>query len=405
MHIADREDEFFDKVVVAIGGMVNAAYVPVVDGMEKFAGVSVHSQAFKRPLEYAGKRVMVIGFSNSAADTATSITGIADKVYLSHRHGSRILPRGLKGAPIDHAQSIRLFTIQSLVSKYFPTIGEKLFDKFIKRLQDQTFKLRPEWGFEPVGKTPIVSDALVPCLEAGSIESVKGIKRVLNAATVELEDGRQLEVDALIWCTGYQSDFGIIEPRFDPTCHSSPASWSNAQGPNHKALFSLYHNIFSLERPDSLAFLGHVHFAAGGFLIFDMASQAIAQVWRGASELPSLPQMRLEVEKHQSWLIDHARRNINVSPSMVEGGKWITAMDNLAGTGVNEYLGYGWRGWRFWLTDNKFCRLLMDGIWSPHVHRVFDMGKRKPWPCAREEIQRVNGDVAAARRQNKVKAT
>jgi dimethylaniline monooxygenase (N-oxide forming) len=91
LHIEGGEKEYYDKVVVAIGGMVGKASLPVIEGIEKFAGSSVHSQAFKRPKEYENKRVMVVGFSNSAADTATQLVGVADKVYMAHRHGARIV--------------------------------------------------------------------------------------------------------------------------------------------------------------------------------------------------------------------------------------------------------------------------------------------------------------------------
>ena len=119
-------------------------------------------------------------------------------------------------------------------------------------MQDKSFKIRPEWRFEHAGKVPVVSDTLIPCLEDGSISSVAGIRRVLGATEVELQ--------------GYASDFSMIEPRFDPTCR--PQQWLDAPGSNGKSLFRLYHNVFSLEKPDSLAFLGNVSITLGGFPIF-----------------------------------------------------------------------------------------------------------------------------------------
>lgn len=233
----------------------------------------------------------------------------------------------------------------------------------------------------------MVSDDLVPCLEAGSIESVKGVKRILGNTTVELEDGRKIDVDALVWCTGYSSDFSILDARYDPS--SCPAAWAAADGSNDRSLFRLFHNVFSLVKPDSLAFLGNVHFAVGGFQIFDMASQAIAQVWKGASSLPAQGEMEAAVDKHHAWLADEAQRGHNMSPGAVEGGPWTRAMNELAGTGVDEYLGYGLRGWLFWLRERRMCNLLMGGIWSPHMYRVFE-GKRKAWAGARQAIERVN---------------
>jgi dimethylaniline monooxygenase (N-oxide forming) len=91
LDIEGGNKEYYDKVVVAIGGMVGKASTPTIEGIEKFAGSSVHSQAFKRPADYEDKRVMVVGFSNSAADTATQLVGVADKVYMAHRHGARIV--------------------------------------------------------------------------------------------------------------------------------------------------------------------------------------------------------------------------------------------------------------------------------------------------------------------------
>ena len=116
---------------------------------------------------------------------------------------------------------------------HFPVFGAKMFDKFVKSLQDKSFKLRPEWGFEPAQVTPIVSDTLVECLECGLIESVKGLKRITGDTKVELDDGKTVDVEVLIWCTGYKADFSMLESRFDPTTCPSPA-WSSASGSNGK---------------------------------------------------------------------------------------------------------------------------------------------------------------------------
>jgi dimethylaniline monooxygenase (N-oxide forming) len=262
----------------------------------------------------------------------------------------------------------------------------------LKGMQDKSFEVRPEWGFEPAQKVPLVSDTLVSCLENGSIQSTKGVKRVLSGTEVELEDERKVAVDVIIWCTGYKSDFSIIDSRFEPTAPGTVA-WTTAQGSNGKSLFRLWNNVFSLEKPESLAFLGNVHFAAGGFMIFDMAAMAITQVWKGASQLPPRVQLLQDVEEHHGWIADQASRGYNYSPGNVDAGKWTKTMDDLGGTGVNEYLGYGWKGWWFWLRNIRFCRLLMDGVWTPHIYRVFD-GKRKRWEGAREAIELVNASVA-----------
>lgn len=280
----------------------------------------------------------------------------------------------------------------------FPAFGSRIFDRFVKSLQDKSFNLRPEWGFEPAQVTPIVSDFLVEYLQNGLIESTKGIKRIIGDTQVELEDGRMVDVDVLIWCTGYKADFSMLEPRFDPVSHTAKA-WSDARGSNGKPLARLYHNVFSLEKPDSLAFLGNVHTTLAGFQLFDMASMAIAQVWKGASALPKEAEMIQAVEEHHAWVTEQANHRSNVSPGMVDGGAWLRAFDDLAGTGVNEYLGWGWRGWWFWITNTKLCNMLVGGIWSPHIHRFFE-GKRPRWEGARQAVEKVNrvGEAATKRK-------
>lgn len=65
--------------------------VPDIDGLEKFKGTALHSRAFKRPEDFVGKRVMVVGFGNTAADTAVALANVAQKVFIAHRNGARIV--------------------------------------------------------------------------------------------------------------------------------------------------------------------------------------------------------------------------------------------------------------------------------------------------------------------------
>lgn len=302
------------------------------------------------------------------------------------------MPRRVKGKAIDHALTIRFSFIQDFLSKNFPKLAERLFNKFAKGLQDKAFKLRPEWNFAPAPSlkqsVPIISDNLVDCLEAGTIKSVAALERVVGERTVELSDGTTVAVDAIIWCTGYQCDYGLIESEYDPT-QNVTAAWSEAPGSNGKPLPRLYRNVFSLKEPQSLAYLGAAAFASPAFQLYDLASMAVAQIWKGASSLPPKAVMEKEVDEHIEWVVGLAQRG-SVYPGIVKSGPWMRWANDAAGTGVNEKLGYGVEGWKFWLSDRAFCKLCMDGIYSPHLYRVFD-GKRKKWDGARKAIEEANG--------------
>lgn len=69
-------------------------------------------------------------------------------------------------------------------------------------------------------------------------------------------------------------------------------------------------------------------------------------------------------------------------------------LQQAAGCGVWERLGWGWQGWSFWWTEREMYSLLIDGIDSPHALRLFETGRgRKPWPGARAAIEKANAEI------------
>ncbi|KAJ4288989.1 hypothetical protein N0V90_011331 [Kalmusia sp. IMI 367209] len=399
--IQNHKTEYFDKVVVATG-VNNVPSIPVIRRIENFEGQCIHSRAFKRPSDFKGKKVMVIGFANTAADTATQLVGHASKIYLSHRRGNCIIPRVVNGRASDHSLTYRLSVIQDVMWRYLPGTAESMLNKIVKKLQDKCFTLRPEWGFQPAPSLKqtilIVSDDLISHLENGSIKSVPGVKRITQGKQIELENGDTVEVDTIIFCTGYKPDFSILEPEYDPTA-STTKEWSESKGSNGKPLPRLYQNIFSLERPESLAFMGCVAFTFPAFQIYDMATMALAQIWKGNTTLPSKSEMVKAVDHHHAWVCELAKSG-SVYPGIVKPGPWMHWANVTAGTGIDENLGYGLKGWWFWLSDWKFCNLLMGGIYSPHMLRLFD-GQRKKWDGARDAIIKANETASGS--VNKVK--
>ncbi|KLO81944.1 unnamed protein product [Fusarium fujikuroi] len=208
--IKGSEPEYFDKVIMATGGN-NRPHIPKVEGMEQFEGDVLHSRAFKRPELYKGKRVIVVGVSNTGADTAAALCGHAEKIWLSRSHGVIVIPRKRDGIPFDHTLTARTMAFMGTFESTFPSLYEIIFNAICKKMQDNAFKIRPEWGLSPaisvLHALPVISDNLIPLLESGDITSVPKIKRVTGPREIELTDGLRLDVDTIIWCTGYEADF------------------------------------------------------------------------------------------------------------------------------------------------------------------------------------------------------
>lgn len=270
----------------------------------------------------------------------------------------------------------------------------RTMDSFILGMRNRIYDLKPEWRLDPAPsfnqQRPIVSDNLIDNLSKGLITSLYPIKEVLNAMTVELTDGTKVEVDSIIWCTGYTVDYSILGKN-NPTLYNTTESFQVANG---RKAPRLYQNIISLEHPESLAFMGNLSFMNPAFLMFDLASMALAQVWKGASPLPSKAEMNRHVDEQHKWIASLAN-NGPVTPGLVKGIDWMEWVDEAAGLKMAENLGYGTKGWYFWLTDREFCNMVMDGLLLPFQYRLFEGGKRKRWEGARDAIIKVNKELRA----------
>jgi dimethylaniline monooxygenase (N-oxide forming) len=233
----------------------------------------------------------------------------------------------------------------------------------------------------------MVSDTLVPLLETGAVEPVAGIREIRDAKTVELEDGTLISPDCIILCTGYERNKVV----------SSPVETSG-----ELELSRLYQNIFHPKYADSLAYMNFWHLGTGICEVADLMSMAIAQVFSNRFILPPEPSRNHQIDQHHAFV--HALAAGETGPvskmaaeKVVDEGLWRYFLHEAAGTQVNDMLGYRWQGWKFWWSQRTLCNLLMGGVDTPHVYRLFDgrEGSRMKWEGAREAIKKVNEQVAA----------
>ncbi|KAI5458602.1 flavin monooxygenase-like protein [Mariannaea sp. PMI_226] len=386
-----RPSEYFDKVVIATGPH-HEALLPKLEGSDLFEGKILHSRAFKGPDNFVGKKVIVLGLGNTGNDVAEELVGKAESISIAHNHGAVILPRDIEKVTGSKGLTHRFSLIVGFLEKWCPSYAEVLFNRKAKTIMENSFgETDPSWCLDPAPSikvvNPVISDTLIDRLRAGDIQSIPGIKKIIGPNEVELVDGRRMEADAIICCTGYKYGFSIVDPRVNPTVEKSPA-WVAAPGSKGRALPRLYQNVFSLKEPDSLAFVGCAWFVTGAFLLADLTSMCIAQVWAGHSKLPSQAEMERWMNVQEKRISSLAQRG-TVIPASVPAREWLKWADTTAGMGVEEHLGWGWKGWMFWLKDRILWRMLMDGQPTAAIWRLFD-GKRKSWPHARAEIEYAN---------------
>ncbi len=76
------EEERFDAVAVC-NGHFSVPNVPDVPGASSFSGLRLHSHNYRRPEDFAGKRVVLLGGRASGIDIAVEISAVASETVLS----------------------------------------------------------------------------------------------------------------------------------------------------------------------------------------------------------------------------------------------------------------------------------------------------------------------------------
>lgn len=191
------------QVVVATG-YEHTPRLPDWPGMRDFTGDLLHSCNYRNPTRFAGKRVLVVGAGSSAMEIAYDVaSGGAACAWLAVRTPPHIMIRSLPGgfpsdyianplfdAPLWFADRIariaQRFDVGDLSAYGLPTPEEGVFARG-KRL----------------GRAPVIVDReVIRAIRDRLFEVVPTIAE-FGRHSVELIDGRTLEVDAVICATGY----------------------------------------------------------------------------------------------------------------------------------------------------------------------------------------------------------
>ncbi|KAL6856409.1 flavin monooxygenase-like protein [Trichoderma novae-zelandiae] len=382
----ESEEQVFDRLVLCTGLNHSPKQVHF-EGVDDFKGQVFNTHTYKRPKNLDGKRVLIVGLGATATDIARGLVGIAKSILISHRHGCLMLPFG-------KANDICFPPLRTQRDNARKPVTEQaqVFHKSFLDMQDEAFNLKPEWGLAnspPMPyKLPIVGEGFYEHLVSGAVTLVAGLKRVYESH-VELSDGSSLEVDVIIFSVGYTKSYSLLGP-WDPS-RDMPQAWKDAPGSMGRPLPRLYQGIFSLDFPDSLAYLEHVGSTLSATINGDMASMALAQVWIGNSKLPSDAEMARNANKQNQMAISLASKGEIYDPAMVDRTEWNPWVDKAAGLGIQDRIGSGWKSWRLMLTDYRLYKTLLDGTFVPQVYRLFDEGKRKPWKGARDSFLKANG--------------
>jgi dimethylaniline monooxygenase (N-oxide forming) len=133
---------------------------------------------------------------------------------------------------------------------------------------------------------------------------------------------------------------------------------------------------------------------------------ALAQLWSGNYPMPSQAEIESEADASIARLAKLVKYgDVKITGVMGHMGfdQWL---NEVAGTGLYDYLG-NWTNskcWKLWWSDRKLYNILMTGIISTHMLRLFDTGRgRKAWRGARKAIIEANENAARFEKSESLK--
>ncbi len=178
----DRRYEASEVVVAT--GFLSAPFVPPFAAGLDPAIRQVHSADYRNAGSAPGASVLVVGGGNSGVEIALELAGAGRRVSLAGK--STFLPRiaRIRGGRPFFAFARRVLTLDTPIGR---RMGERVSDH---------------------GSAPVIrvrqSD-----LDAAGVDRVPRVDAVRDGRPV-LADGRVLEVDSVVWCTGFRPAFDWI---------------------------------------------------------------------------------------------------------------------------------------------------------------------------------------------------
>jgi dimethylaniline monooxygenase (N-oxide forming) len=280
-----RED--FSHVVIATG-RYQKPVMPEVPGLDTFSGIggAIHTNGYKDPEPFRGRRVLVAGCAISALEIASDLAMLgAARVVTTNRRQRYILPKLCAGVPTDHVAFSRF---AGLAAEHFPP------DAVAGALK--AFVLRISGNPEQFGAPRPADDILVagvslcqhylPLVAEGRI-AIKPWPRSVAGERVTFADGTEEDFDALICGTGYEFDWSILSDELRGMLEAVP---------EHA---DLYKYTFHPDLP-CLAFVGLFHQVGPFFPVLEQQARWVAYAWSGALGMPKDQAMRQGVEAYRA---------------------------------------------------------------------------------------------------------
>jgi putative flavoprotein involved in K+ transport len=171
------------RTVISATGTWSQPHLPSYPGSEDFAGQQWHTESYRCPKEFADQHVVIVGGGNSAAQILAEVSTVAEATWVTAR------PPRFMSDDVD---------------------GRVLFDVATQREAARRAGLPDDGGTQQLGDIVMVPSVL-EARQRGVLHAEPMFDR-LTERGIAWNDGRTLDCDAIIWCTGFRPALHHLAP-------------------------------------------------------------------------------------------------------------------------------------------------------------------------------------------------
>jgi hypothetical protein len=224
--------------VIIANGHHRVPNLPEIPG--EFRGELLHSHDYKSAAQLRGKRVLVIGAGNSGCDIAVEAAQQAASCTLSMRRGYHIVPKFLRGYPIDQwGELLQRWRVPLFLRRWILARGT-----YTGLGRPANFGL-PTPDHRLLETHPLINSQLMYYAGHGRIQPKPGVAR-FDGHDVVFSNNTRAAFDLVIAATGYQIDFPFIAREALNWRDGMPRLYLHAFHPHDDSLF-----VAGMIQPDS----------------------------------------------------------------------------------------------------------------------------------------------------------
>ena len=368
--------ELIARYLIAGTGILSDPRLPDIDGVETFAGTTMHTARWNHDHRLDGERVGIIGTGASAVQVIPRVAQRAKQLYVFQRTPIWVLPKLdfaipdpvrtlFRTVPITQRAvravvdgGLELLAAGFRLNRQFPFLIARAEDQARRHLYSQVKdaelrrKLEPDYTF--FCKRPGFANDYFPTFNRSNVELVTDRIQRITPDGIETVDGNLRELDTLILATG----FNLFERGNMPGFDAIGRGGTNLSEYWDENRFQAYEGVSVPGFPNLFLLCGPHSVPSPSFLATSEANADHAVRCISEARRRDATSVEVRLEAHQRYF-EHTLRKLQ--DNVLYAGNCASAnsyyYDRRGDTPLNRPssgMGMAWRARRFGLNDYEY---------------------------------------------------